>query len=93
MTDTLVTNITVLDRDTGFIKHQVPFNSALRGGDDSAVHRSSLFVLTLVAAGVDIIVVDLEDSNSDGKPVIMQGLKIGDGPYTTQSLGMAVYPL
>ncbi|MCJ1474536.1 hypothetical protein MMC13_003194 [Lambiella insularis] len=93
VSDAFTTNITVLDPASGAIKTQVPFDPSLGGADDSAIDRNWLYVLALGAsAGANVVVIDLQGSNSGKVPTSIQTFYLGDIQVASQSLGMAVYP-
>lgn len=81
--------ITVLDPATGAIRYNINFTASSKGGLDSAIDRTWLYVL---GSNADVAVISLEGSNSGVMPKQVQDLDLstlGDG---TNFQGFAVYP-
>ncbi len=82
-------NITVVDPASGAVKGTIAYDASAKGGFDTAVDRSYMYVL---AGGDYVVVLDLEGSHEGVVARQVQQFDLaGLGPRR-QWQGMAVYP-
>ena len=82
-------NITSLDPVSGSIKGAIRYDPQVMGGFDTAIDRTSMYVL---GADSSVVVIDLAGSNHGKEPVQKQHFSLAAQGVAGHWQGMAIYP-
>lgn len=82
-------NITYIDPSTGATKGVIKYDPSARGGFDTAIDRTYMYILT---GDSSVVVISLEGSNSGKTPTQVQKYSLTSKGVAGHWQGMAIYP-
>ena len=87
--DSVHTNITIVDPESGVSKGVIRYDVSAKGGFDTAIDRTWMYVLT---GDSSVVVIDLGGSDQGKVPTQLQKYKLAKDGVAGHWQGMAVYP-
>ena len=85
-------NITVVDPESGAQKAVITYDMSEKGGFDTAIDRTYMYVLTGDSSHASVVVIDLEGSNHGEVSSQVQKYSLAAEGVPTHWQGMAIYP-